>query len=49
MTKPDGAIAVIFPKTNGTVQRDYDTDVHKWRLMVENYFENTKEFRGIAT
>jgi transposase len=44
-----GATAVILPKANRTVQRDYDTEVYKWRHMVENYFAKIKEFRGIAT
>ena len=44
-----GAAAVIPPKVNRMVQRDYDTEVYKWRHMVENYFAKIKEFRGIAT
>lgn len=44
-----GAIAVIPPKANRKVQRDYDTEVYKWRHMVKNYFAKIKEFRGIAT
>ena len=44
-----GATAVIPPKANRTVQRNYDTEVYKWRHMVENYFAKIKEFRGIAT
>ena len=44
-----GATAVIPPKANRTVQRDYDTEVYKWRQMVENHFAKIKEFRGIAT
>jgi len=44
-----GAAAVIPPKANRVVQRDYDTEVYKWRHMVENYFAKIKEFRGIAT
>ncbi len=44
-----GATAVIPPKANRVVQRDYDTEVYKWRHMVENYFAKIKEFRGIAT
>ena len=44
-----GATAVIPPKANRTVQRDYETEVDKWRHMVENYFAKIKEFRGIAT
>jgi transposase len=44
-----GATAVIPPKANRTVQRDYDTEVYKWRHMVENYFTKIKKFRGIET
>ena len=44
-----GAIAVIPPKSNRKVQRDYDTHMYKWRHLVENYFAKIKEFRGIAT
>jgi transposase len=44
-----GATAVIPPKSNRKVQRDYDEEVYKWRHLVENYFAKTKEFRGIAT
>jgi transposase len=44
-----GATSVIPPKTNRTVQRDYDTAVCKWRHMVKNYFAKIKEFGGIAT
>ena len=44
-----GATAVIPPKTNRKIQRDYDVEVYKWRHLVENYFAKIKEFRGIAT
>ncbi len=44
-----GATAVIPPKANRKIQRDYDADVYKWRHLVENYFVKIKEFRGIAT
>ena len=44
-----GATAVIPPKANRKVQRDYDKDVYKWRLLVENHFAKIKAFRGIAT
>ena len=43
------AKAVIPPKSNRKVQRDYDTHMYKWRHLVENYFAKIKEFRGIAT
>ena len=41
-----GATAVIPPKSNRNVQRDYDTHMYKWRHLVENYFAKIKEFRG---
>ena len=41
-----GASAVIPPKSNRKVQRDYDTHMYKWRHLVENYFAKIKEFRG---
>ncbi len=44
-----GATAVIPPKSNRKVQRDYDTHMYKWRHLIENYFAKIKEFRGIAT
>ena len=44
-----GATAVIPPKTNRKIQRNYDAEVYKWRHLVENYFAMIKEFRGIAT
>ena len=43
------ATAVIPPKTNRKIQRNYDAEVYKWRHLVENYFAKIKEFRGIAT
>ena len=44
-----GASAIIPPKANRKTQFDYDTEMYKWRHMVENYFAKIKEFRGIAT
>ena len=44
-----GATAVILPKSNRKVQRDYDTHMYKWRRLIENYFAKIKEFRGMAT
>ncbi len=44
-----GATAVIPPKANRTIQRDYDGEIYKWRHLVENFFAKIKEFRGIAT
>ena len=44
-----GATAVIPPKSNRRVQREYDEEAYCWRHLVENYFAKIKEFRGIAT
>ena len=44
-----GATAVIPPKTNRKIQRNYDAEVYKWRHLVENYFAKIKELIGIAT
>lgn len=44
-----GATAVIPPKSNRKIQRNYDEESYKWRHLVENYFAKIKEFRGIAT
>ena len=44
-----GATAVIPPKANRKIQREYDEEIYKWRHLVENYFSKVKEFRGIAT
>ena len=44
-----GATAVIPPKSNRKVQRDYDTHMYKWRHLVKNHFAKIKEFRRIAT
>ena len=44
-----GAAAVIPPKSNRKIQRDFDREAYRWRHLVENYFARIKEFRGIAT
>ena len=44
-----GAIAVIPPKANRKMQKDYNTHMYKWRHLVENYFAKIKKFRDIAT
>ena len=40
-----GATAVIPPKTNRKIQRNYDAEVYKWRHLVENYFAKIKDQR----
>ena len=44
-----GATAVIPPKANRKIQREYDEEIYKWWHLVENYFAKLKEFREIAT
>jgi transposase len=44
-----GKVAVIPPKTNRKIQRDYDKELYKARHLVENFFARLKLFRAIAT
>ncbi len=44
-----GKTAVIGPKANRKVQREYDKHLYKARHLVENFFANLKQFRAIAT
>lgn len=44
-----GATAIIPPKANRKVLRDYDKHAYKWRHLIENFFAKIKEFRAIAT
>ena len=44
-----GAAAVIPPKSNRKEQREYDTNMYKWRHPIEKYFAKIKEFRVIDT
>jgi transposase len=44
-----GMQAVIPPKRNRKIQRDYDKDLYKLRHLVENAFLSLKQWRGIAT
>jgi transposase len=41
--------AVIPPKKNRKVQRDYDKELYKLRHLVENAFLKLKRWRGVAT
>jgi len=43
------AIAVIPPKKNRTVQRNYDKHIYKERHLVEIFFNRIKNYRRIAT
>ncbi len=44
-----GKTAVILPKANRKVQRQYDKELYKARHLIENFFEKLKQFRAIAT
>jgi len=44
-----GKIAVIPPKANRQVTRDYDRNLFKARHLIENFFARLKQFRAIAT
>jgi transposase len=44
-----GVKAVIPPKANRVVQRNYDKELYKIRHLIENFFAQLKQFRGIAT
>ena len=45
----DGMVAVIPPKRNRIVQREYDKEIYKIRHLVENAFLHLKRWRGVAT
>jgi transposase len=44
-----GAIAVIPPTSNRTLQREYDRELYKLRNLVERAFNRLKQWRRIAT
>lgn len=44
-----GALAVIPPNASRSSTIPYDTEMYKWRHLVENFFQKIKEFRRIAT
>ena len=44
-----GAQAVIPPRKHRKTLIDYDSEMYKWRHLVENYFARIKHSRGIAT
>jgi transposase len=44
-----GAVAVIPPKTNRTVQRPYDQTLYRQRHRIERCFSKLKHFRRVAT
>jgi transposase len=45
----NNAQAVIPPKRNRVVQREYDRHLYKDRNLVERFFNRIKQFRRIAT
>ena len=47
--KRAGKNAVIPPKANRKVQREYDKELYKARHLIENFFEKLKQYRAIAT
>ena len=44
-----GAVAVIPPKKNRTVQRSYDADLYGERNEIERLFNRLKHYRRVAT
>jgi len=44
-----GACAVIPSKSNRKLRIGHDTEIYRWRHLIENYFAKLKEFRSIAT
>lgn len=44
-----GITAVIPPKANRIIQREYDKELYKLRHLIENFFLKLKQFRAIAT
>jgi len=44
-----GAVAVIPPKANRKIQREYDRDLYKQRNWIERAFNRLKYYRRIAT
>ena len=44
-----GKTAVIPPKSNRKIHRQYDTELYKDRHLIENFFLKIKQYRAIAT
>jgi transposase len=44
-----GKTAVIPPKANRRLPREFDRDTYKARHLIENFFARLKQFRAIAT
>ncbi len=41
-------VAVIPPKSNQRFPAEFDRHTYKWRHRIENFFQNLKEYSGIA-
>ena len=41
-------MAVIPPKSNRVQRITYDTEMYKWRHLIENFIQKLKEFKRIA-
>jgi len=41
--------AVILPKSNRRFPAAFNRDTYKWRHLIENFFGQMKEYRGVAT
>jgi transposase len=44
-----GKTAVIPPRSNRSLPRDYDRELYAARHLIENFFAKIKQFRAIAT
>lgn len=49
LIRASAAQAVIPPRSNRKVLRDYDTHLYKDRNLIERFFARIKQFRRIAT
>ncbi len=47
--RSQGAIAVIPPKSNRKIPREYDRELYKQRNLIERAFNKLKHWRRIAT
>ena len=43
-----GVAVVISPRANRVDEIDYDSEMYKWRHLVENFFCKLKHFRRLA-
>jgi hypothetical protein len=46
--KQRGAGGLDSPRAKRMNPPSYDVEKYKWRLLIENFFQKLKEFRGIA-